>query len=92
MQTQKDVVIAQQKKHKKLGTYQLLKNAGYVGGVTAITAMTAPSAFAMAQVGEKFNEELTSGKAILTTIFVGGALMLGFLAAWRYLKRGINSV
>lgn len=88
METQKQVVVYEQP--KKVGTYQLLKNAGYVVGATILTA---PAAYAaeITTIGTGASEEINAGKALLITLLTAGAIILGILAGWRYFKRGVNS-
>jgi len=83
------VVSSDQRGRKALTN---LRNAAFVGGVSAMTALASVGAHADDTIDVSgLTGQLTSAKATVLLLFAAGLIVLGIFAGYRYLKRGANS-
>ena len=70
-----------------------LRNAAFVGGVTALTALASVGAHADGDTIDTsgLNTQISTAKATILILFSAGLVVLGIFAGYRYLKRGANS-
>lgn len=69
-----------------------LKDAAKYGIATVATTF-ALSAYAgeLDAVGKAVGDEINASKTIMIALFTTAAVILGILAGWKYLKRGVSS-
>lgn len=85
MDKQNAVVVSAKKQH--------FINAVKYGVATAIMlSLSIANASEIEKVSGAVTDEITGSKALMIILFTAGASILGFIAGWRYLKRGVNSV
>ncbi len=95
MNTQNNVVLAQQKKSKVTLSQRAKHGLDYVkGGIFVVSAWAVTVSANAGMFDEqytKFNEEMSSALSSITGMFGVAFSVLIMLAIWRYTKRGANS-